>query len=128
MSYRVLIVDDSAIIRNMLKKALLRTDESISAILEATNGSEALDILRKEWVDIVFTDINMPEMTGTELIEAMHGDELLRSIPIVVITSVRSMQLKAELMQKGVKKYIRKPFRPEQLSAVIREILAEEWR
>jgi two-component system chemotaxis response regulator CheY len=77
MSYCVLIADDSAIVRSMVRKSLAMAGLDLGEVLEATNGREALEQLKRTWVDVVFADINMPEMTGLELVQAMKNDEVL---------------------------------------------------
>ncbi|MBU1218876.1 response regulator [Myxococcota bacterium] len=113
MSYRVLVVDDSEIVRNIIKKAINMSGVEIQTIFEACNGKEALAVLDKEWIDIVFTDLNMPEMTGFELVENMKNGDLLSDIPVVVVSSEQSTLKIEELLSSGVREYIKKPFRPE---------------
>jgi two-component system chemotaxis response regulator CheY len=78
-------------------------------------------------VDIVFTDINMPEMDGIALFEAMSAHPEYKDIPVVVISTEGSATRIAELTRKGIKGYLRKPFTPEKLRDVIVETLGE-WK
>ncbi len=64
MSYRVLIVDDSSVVRHMVRRALSIAGIEADPVFEAGNGQEALAVLRENWIDIVFADINMPVMSG----------------------------------------------------------------
>ena len=90
MSYTILVVDDSPLIRKMMKRTLGLSSLDLGTVYEATNGREALAVLEKEWIDVVLADIHMPVMTGSELIELMSRDELLGKIPVVVISAERS--------------------------------------
>ncbi len=130
MSYCVLVVDDSAIVRAMVRKALSMAGLDLGEVHEATNGREALDLLRKTWVDVVFADINMPEMNGVELVHAMKADEVLSGTPVVIVSSERSELRIEELRRGGAVAYVKKPFRPEHFRGVVDGLLAaaEEGR
>jgi two-component system chemotaxis response regulator CheY len=121
--YNILIVDDSRTIRAVIKKTLSIADIPTKNVWEAANGLEALEVLHKEWVDIVFADINMPEMNGIELVERMNDEGMIDTIPVVIVSTERSKQRIEELRNKGVKAYLRKPFAPESLKNIIGELL-----
>lgn len=123
MAYNILIVDDSAIVRAVVRKTLGLTGVAIGEIQEASNGQEALDKLEKSWVDIVFADINMPVMTGIELVDRMIERNILKTSPVVIISTERSETRMAELRAKGVSAYLNKPFTPECLRDVITQVL-----
>lgn len=125
MVYRILLVDDSATVRRVLRKALDLVEVPVSGILEATNGQEALDILDKEWVDIVFADINMPVMDGEQMILKMNESGLLQDIPVVIISSEGSETRIQKLKDLGVRGFVRKPFRPEMIRDVIEEVMVQ---
>ncbi|MGD9245939.1 MAG: response regulator, partial [Desulfobacterales bacterium] len=69
MAYNILIVDDSTPMRAVIKKIVKASGFNVGEFFEATNGREALDILNQEWLDLVLTDYNMPDMNGLELVE-----------------------------------------------------------
>ena len=71
MSYNILIVDDSKTIRSVIKKTLDIADVPVGDLYEAENGKEALDVMNSNWIDLIFADINMPVMTGIEMIKKM---------------------------------------------------------
>ncbi|MGC8739726.1 MAG: response regulator [Candidatus Hydrogenedens sp.] len=123
MSINILIVDDSTTVRAVMEKTLRLSGVEIGNILHASNGKEALDILRSNWVDLVLTDINMPVMNGVELINEMNQDELLKTIPIAIVSTEGSQTRVEELKSKGVKAYLRKPFTPESLKNLVIELL-----
>jgi two-component system, chemotaxis family, chemotaxis protein CheY len=123
MGYNVLIVDDSMIIRKMIAKTLNISGLDIGEIYFAENGRQALKQLKENWIDIVFADINMPEMNGMEMVEEMCKENLLSSIPVVIISTERSRERIETLKTMGVKAYLRKPFVPEEFSRVVRELL-----
>ena len=114
MSYNVLVVDDSLTMRSVMKKVIRASGLKIAKFFDAANGKVALDILRKEWLDLVVTDYNMPEMDGMELISEMKKDELLKSIPVFVISVEGSQQKRKEFMEKGAAEYLMKPFTLEE--------------
>lgn len=123
MAYNILIVDDSRTIRAMIIKTLKLSNVDINKIYEAGNGKEALECLHDNWIDIVLSDLNMPVMTGIEMVDAMAEDGLLKEIPVVVISTDGSATRIEELKKKGVKEYIRKPFTPETISQIVDKVL-----
>ena len=123
MALNILIVDDSRTIRTVLAKTLALTCIEIGNIYQAANGIEALEHLQGNWIDLVLSDLNMPEMTGFELIDKMASDDLLNKIPVIIISTEGSMARIEELKRKGIKHYIRKPFTPETICEIIAEIM-----
>ena len=123
MSYTILIADDSAIVRTMVKKAVSMAGLDVGQVHEAANGKEALAVLGRTWVDVVFADINMPEMTGTELVRHMKADPALASTPVVIVSSEQSQTRIDELKAWGARAYLKKPFRPEQFREVVENLL-----
>jgi two-component system, chemotaxis family, chemotaxis protein CheY len=125
MSYSVLVADDSAIVRAMVKKALVMAGLDLGQVHEAADGREALAVLGKTWVDVVFADINMPVMNGLELVRRMRDTPAFAATPVVIVSSDRSRARMEELERCGVRAYVRKPFRPEQFRSVIDGLLGK---
>ncbi len=123
MSYTILVADDSAIVRTMVKKAIAMAGLEVGQVHEAANGKEALAVLGRAWVDVVFADINMPEMTGAELVRAMRDDPTLSTTPVVIVSSERSQARIEELQRDGARAYVKKPFRPEHFRTVVEALL-----
>ncbi|MGM0453366.1 MAG: response regulator [Thermodesulfobacteriota bacterium] len=123
MGYNVLIVDDSMIIRKMVAKTLRISDLNIGQYYFAENGRQALDQLEANWVDIVFADINMPEMNGMEMVEEMSKNDMLASIPVVIISTERSRERIENLKAMGIGAYLQKPFVPEEFAEVVKKLL-----
>ena len=123
MSYNILLVDDSKTTRTIQRKILSLIPIPLGDIFEAANGVEALEVLSEHLVDLVLTDLNMPEMGGAELVERMNNDETFSTIPVVVVSSEGSKERIKEMMVRGVRSFLRKPFTAEDLSAVLDEIL-----
>jgi two-component system, chemotaxis family, chemotaxis protein CheY len=123
MGYNVLIADDSMIIRKMIAKTLNISGLDIGEIFFAENGRQALKKLKENWVDIVFADINMPEMNGIEMIKEMRKEDPIGSIPVVIISTERSRERIESLKALGIKAYLHKPFIPEEFSHVVRKLL-----
>lgn len=125
MSFNILVVDDSLPMRKVIKKTIMASGFSMAEYNEAGDGTEALGILREKWIDIVVTDYNMPGMNGLELVNEMKKDDLLKSVPVIVITTEGSKTRIDEFREKGVSGYIKKPFTPEEIRTVLHEILGE---
>lgn len=123
MGCKILIVDDSSVTRAVLKKTIGMTDVAVDKIFEASNGYEALSVLGCEEIDLVFADLNMPEMDGRELttrIFAMADDT---PTPTVVVVTTEASRVRVdELMAKGVKGYVHKPFTAEAIRDVLIEV------
>ena len=118
MGIEVLIVDDSAATRQVIERTIRMTDSNIGVCHHASNGREALGILKTTWIDLVFTDLHMSEMDGRELLRQIHASELWRRIPVAVLTSERSDETKSELVDLGASYYQNKPLTPESLKEV----------
>jgi two-component system chemotaxis response regulator CheY len=125
VAYTIMIVDDSETIRAVLERSLAMTKLPIDSVIHAVNGKDALEKLKQVWVDIVFSDIHMPEMDGIALVAAMQAHPELREIPIVIVSTEGSSTRIEELKRKGIKGYLRKPFTPEKIRDVIIQTLGE---
>ena len=123
MAYDILIVDDSATVRRMMIKTLGMAGVDIAELHQAANGREALDLLQENWVDVVFTDINMPEMDGMEFVRQMSADGVMKLMPVVVVTTEGSEARIQELREMGIRGFLRKPFTPEAIRDVVTDIL-----
>ncbi len=125
MAYNILIVDDSAIVRAVIKKALVISGVDVGEIFNATNGQQGLEMVENEWVDLVFADINMPVMGGIEMVRHMSEGGLLKTIPVIVVSTEGSTTRIEGLKGQGVSDYIRKPFTPEQIREVVDKVMGE---
>jgi two-component system chemotaxis response regulator CheY len=123
MSFSILIVDDSEIIREVLERTLNMTKVSFANIFKASDGAQALSILKDQWVDLVFTDIHMPNVGGIELIQRMHASAELKDIPVVVISTEGSATRIDQLKSLDIKGYLRKPFTPESIRDILNTTL-----
>jgi len=125
MAYDILIVDDSRIMRKILKKSFTLSGFEVGSCLEAGNGLEALDILNSCMVDLILADLNMPVMNGMDMIKALRKDEKRREIPVVLVTTQGSQPYLDEAYALGVKAYIQKPFSPELLRDTCSRVVEE---
>ena len=123
MSYRVLIVDDSPAMRAFVRRVMQLSGIELAECFEASNGEEALSLLRTHWVDAILTDINMPVVDGEEFLLRLSRDELLSSIPVTVISTDATENRRARMFSLGARGYIAKPFRPEDLRAELERTL-----
>jgi two-component system chemotaxis response regulator CheY len=123
MALNILIVDDSPVMRVFLRKVVQLTGLPVGEYCEAGDGEAALKALRERWMDLVLTDINMPRMNGEELVRQLGSDELLRDIPVIVVTTDSSQGRMEHMMQIGARGYISKPFLPETLRDEVEKVL-----
>jgi len=126
VSFNVLIVDDSPLARKIVARSVRMCGLPIRELLQAANGQEALDILEGHWVDLVFADINMPQMDGGTMIERIAASEMLATIPVVVISSDHSEKRMEYLLQLGARAYLTKPLSPEAVREVIDSVLLKK--
>ena len=124
MPSRLLIVDDSPVMRSFVKRIVMISGFPVSEMLEAENGAEALQRLATKPVDLVLTDINMPVMDGEELIRKMKSDKAYSSIPIVVVSTDATHHRVEVLLSLGARGYLAKPFPPERLSELLSSLLS----
>ncbi len=114
---RVLVVDDFATMRKIVKNVLRQIN--LENTVEAENGKQALELLRKEDVDLIISDWLMPEMTGIEFLRACKDDPKTRSIPFIMVTAEAQKESVLEAIKAGVDNYIAKPFTPDKLQEAI---------
>ena len=126
MSCTILIVDDSAIVRSVVRKVIALAGIEARQVHEAGDGEEALALLRDTPVDLVLADINMPRMSGSDLLARMRREPALAQTPVIMISSDQSEARMEELRRSGARAYVAKPFRPEQLGRVVRDVLREQ--
>jgi two-component system chemotaxis response regulator CheY len=125
MTYNVLIVDDSATMRALIRKVLVISGFEMGESFEGADGCEALEVLTRHRVDLILSDLNMPRMDGAALVRALQADAHRAGIPVVLITTEGRPDVLEPLLQRGVKGYIQKPFRPEAIRAMLTKIMGE---
>ncbi|HEY2842317.1 MAG TPA: response regulator [Bryobacteraceae bacterium] len=123
MAYRVLLVDDSAAMRAFIRRVLDLCGLEIEALFEAGDGREALELLEREWVDVILTDINMPGMDGEEFIQRLASSGAANTTPIIVVSTDATTARREHLLQLGARGYLVKPFAPETLQSEIERVL-----
>ena len=120
---RTLIVDDSSVMRKIVERSLRQAGLDPLVVLEAGSGSEALDLLKAQKVDLILTDINMPSMDGLEFLRQLRAQNLAPGVPVVMITTESSMKFVQQAIQAGAQGYIRKPFTAEQVKERVLPLL-----
>ena len=122
---RILIVEDSATMRSLLASTLEDLDVPVK-ITEASSGFEALRCLPREEYDLVVTDINMPDINGLELVSFVKNNEKYRGIPLVIVSTEGSERDRDKGLGLGADAYLVKPFDPESLREVARDLLTRQ--
>jgi two-component system, chemotaxis family, chemotaxis protein CheY len=121
---RILVVDDSPTIRRMMI-ASLRTLSGFE-FDEANNGLEAIERLALAPVDLVFLDLNMPDIHGIEVIEFVRGHQVYNEIPICVVTTRGDNTSRNQALKAGANVYLTKPFTPQEIVAQAQKLLATD--
>jgi two-component system chemotaxis response regulator CheY len=119
--FNILIVDDAATMRALIRRVVALTEVPVAKVLEAKNGREALKVLETETIHAVFTDINMPIMNGAALLREMAKRQEWNDILRIVVSTDGSKLRRDEARELHVSLYVEKPFRPE----VVRDVLVQ---
>ena len=121
---RILIVEDSPTMRQLLVFALRRL--AGVDIVEAQDGMDGLRKLSSDHFDLALFDINMPVMDGLKLIGLMRGEDELREVPVVVITTEGAEQDRERALRLGANEYLTKPIQANRVLAVVRSLLKRD--
>jgi len=120
MGKSIITVDDSASVRQMVSFTLKGAGYSV---IEAGDGKDALAKLNGSKVDMVITDLNMPNMNGIDLIKSLRANPTYKFVPIVLLTTESQAAKKQEGKAAGATGWIVKPFKPDQLLSVVKKVL-----
>lgn len=118
----ILIADDSAAMRAMLVAVVESLGDNFQ-IVEASSGFEALRLLPREHVDLIMTDVNMPDINGLELISYLRNNPNYKNIPVFIISTEGSAKDVEKGKQLGADEYVVKPFSPAALQQLISQYL-----
>lgn len=122
MAIEILVVDDSAVMRSMIKKTINLCGLDIGKIYEAGNGKEGLSLLKEKWVDLIFIDVNMPVMDGMEMLAEVRKNEKTRDVSVLIV-STESNEDRIKVIDQQNAEFVHKPFTPEILSNKILDIV-----
>ncbi|MFH1014739.1 MAG: response regulator [Nitrospirota bacterium] len=117
----ILIVEDSTTTRSLIRAVIEELGDF--NIVEAPTGFDALKLLPAQDFDLVVTDINMPDITGLELINFVKSNQRYSNIPLIIITTEKSEEDKKRGMALGATAYVTKPFKASELQDVVRKVL-----
>ena len=121
-SVKVLVVDDFATMRRIVKGVLKQL--GFKEIIEADDGTTALEELRKQDIGLIVSDWNMPKMTGLDLLKKVRSEEKFKDIPFIMVTAEGQKENVLEAVKAGVSNYIVKPFTPETLSEKLEKVFS----
>jgi two-component system chemotaxis response regulator CheY len=124
MGHRILIVEDSPTMRQLLVFALRRLKDI--EIVEAQDGMDGLRKVTSDHFDLALVDINMPVMDGLKLISLIRGEDSLKDIPIVVITTEGANEDRDRALKLGANEYLSKPIQANKVLAVVKGLLKAE--
>jgi two-component system, chemotaxis family, chemotaxis protein CheY len=118
---QILIVDDSQVMREMII-ACLRAEGGLT-FAQAASGLEAIEMLSLGSYDLVVLDLNMPDVGGAEVVEFIRGQDTLRELPILIVTTRGDEASRASVLAAGASRYLTKPFAPERILDEVRQLL-----
>lgn len=119
---KILVVDDSVTMRRIVRRSLRQAGYGDSEVVEASDGAEALEAIDKDQFDLVLSDVNMPNMTGLELLTELKSRE--RKPVVVMVTSEAKSAMASELRENGAAACIAKPFNASDLGRVLDELFS----
>jgi len=122
MAIKILVVDDSAVMRKMIKRTIKLSGVEVAQFYEAANGKEGLKVLEKNRMDILFVDINMPVMDGMEMLKRVRKQDSLKELPIFVV-STESNEGRVEKIDCPGVRFVHKPFTPEDLREKMLDVI-----
>lgn len=117
---KILVVDDFSTMRRIVKNILKQL--GYENILEADDGSSALNVLNNEKIDLIISDWNMPQVSGIELLKTVRTTENLKDIPFLMVTAEGQKENILEAVKNRVSNYIVKPFTPQALMEKLQKI------
>jgi len=117
---KILAVDDFATMRRIIKTILKQL--GFNNVVEADDGTSAIEILRKDKIDLIISDWNMPKMTGLDLLKSIRTDSTLKHVPFLMVTAEAEKDNIIQAAQAGVNNYIVKPFTAETMKEKIDKI------
>jgi two-component system, chemotaxis family, chemotaxis protein CheY len=120
----VLVVDDSKIMREMIV-ACLRAQDGL-AFTHAASGLEAIEQLSLKPFDLVILDLNMPDIGGVEVVEFIRGQDTLRKLPILIVTTRGDDASRLRVLEAGASRFMTKPFAPDAILGEVRALLGSE--
>ncbi|MFQ5750930.1 MAG: response regulator [bacterium] len=124
----IIVADDSPTARMIIKRCLEIAGCSHAKILEAGDGAEALELAKTNQVDLLVTDLNMPNMDGSALLQHVKASPKLNRLPVLVISSTSNEANKAELKKKGAFAVLGKPISPALVATVIQNLTEQiQW-
>jgi len=119
MAKHVLLVDDSSTMRKIISRSLRQAGLDFGEIFEAGDGQEALEVLERENVDIVLSDINMPNMNGIEFLREKASRDAIKDIPVFMISTETGEDIIGEAKSLGAVGSIKKPFTPDKVNEIL---------
>jgi two-component system chemotaxis response regulator CheY len=120
MAKRILTIDDSKTIRDMLRMTLVSAGFEV---IQAVDGQDGVEVMDREKVDLVITDINMPRMNGYEVVRHLRGNPTHKSLPILVLTTESDSDKKNLAREAGATGWMVKPFDPDRLLETVRKVI-----
>lgn len=118
----ILIADDSITARKIMRRCLEIVGFAEATFIDAADGVEAIDLAKSQNIDLLVSDVNMPNLGGVDLVRWMKGRPSTHDIPIVMVTSIANHSLETELLAMGVLAVVKKPLTPVHLYQVVAEL------
>lgn len=126
VNLKVLVVDDFATMRRIIKNVLKQI--GFTKILEADDGTSALEVLKENEIDLIISDWNMPRMTGLDFLKTVRKEPSTKDIPFLMVTAEAQKDNVIQAVQAGVSNYLVKPFTADSIKTKLAQILPKQER
>lgn len=125
MGHTIALIDDSKVMRSIIRKSILMSGLEIEDILEAANGTEGLKLMmdHRASLDLIITDIHMPQMSGLEMLKSFQENVDSEKVPVILISSDTSVGARTEWEEYGVSGFIAKPFDHQDILSLLEAVL-----
>lgn len=120
----VLVIDDSAMMRKIIQRLLAQAGLAVTSVLEASSGADALALLREQTPALILCDINMPGVSGLELLAHIREEQLAPNVPIIMVTTENGESQVRQAIALGARGYIHKPFTIDDLKSTLTPLLS----
>jgi len=122
----ILVADDSSTARMIIKRCIEIAGFMNASFIEATDGKEALQLAKENKVDLLITDLNMPNMDGQTLMKHVKASPRLHDLPVVVISSASNKKIETELIENGAFAVVNKPITPASVAKALDNLLQQD--
>lgn len=119
----ILIADASLVMRRVIERSLRLAGLESGRVIEASDGAEALAVTQRQRLDLVLTELNLPNLSGLDLLRQLREQETTKDLPVVIVSSQAGQSAVLEALHLGARGFLRKPFTVDQMKEYVTSLL-----